>query len=161
MSHVGADGATVVADALDEIDFDRLRPQAGRFDLQALADLQAPLTRVRDALVELQQTSQDVRSPWLVNRATYELDDFDESVAEHLPALQNALRGDRAGARDARGRRAAHLPAAVHHAVGEPRPSAGSSAATPSSPSPTASSRSASSVAPRTSTPPSSRRPRR
>jgi hypothetical protein len=92
MSHVGADGATVVADALDRIDVDRLRPQAGRFDLQALADLQAPLTRVRDALVDLQQTSQDVRSPWLVNRATYELDDFDESVAEHLPALENALR---------------------------------------------------------------------
>jgi Protein of unknown function (DUF4012) len=91
MSHVGADGATVVADALDEIDFDRLRPQAGRFDLQALADLQSPLTWVRDALVDLQQTSQDVRSPWLVDRATYELDDFDESVAEHLPALQNAL----------------------------------------------------------------------
>ncbi len=92
MSHVGADGATVVADALDQIDFDQLRPQAGRFDLQALADLQAPLTQVRDALVELQQTSQAVRSPWLLNRATYELDDFDESVAEHLPALQNALR---------------------------------------------------------------------
>ena len=92
MSHVGADGATVVADALDQIDFDRLRPQNGRFDLQALADLQVPLTRVRDALVELRQTSQGVRSPWLVGRATYELDDFDESVAEHLPALQNALR---------------------------------------------------------------------
>ena len=92
MSHVGANGATVVADALDRIDFDQLRPQAGRFDLQALSDLQGPLTEVRDALVDLQQTAQDVRSPWLVNRATYELDDFDESVAEHLPALQNALR---------------------------------------------------------------------
>ena len=69
-----------------EIDFDAaaaagrsLRPR------RRSSDLRAPLTQVRDALVDLQQTAQDVRSPWLVNRATYELDDFDESVAEHLP----------------------------------------------------------------------------
>ncbi len=91
MSHVGADGAAIVTDALHEIDVDRLRPQQGRFDLEALAELSVPLTRVRDALVRLQQTSHDVRSPWLVHRATFELDDFDASVAEHLPALENAL----------------------------------------------------------------------
>jgi hypothetical protein len=91
MSHVGADGAAVVTQALDQIHVDQLRPEHGRFDLDALAALSAPLTRVRDALVHLQQTSIDVRSPWLVNRATYELDDFDASVAEHLPALDNAL----------------------------------------------------------------------
>jgi hypothetical protein len=91
MSHVGADGAAIVTDALGEIDVDRLRPEQGRFDLEALAELSSPLTRVRDALVRLQQTSNDVRSPWLVHRATYELDDFDSSVAEHLPAIDNAL----------------------------------------------------------------------
>ncbi len=91
MSHVGADGAGVVADALGQIDFDKLRPQDGRFNLAALSALDAPLTRVRDSLVLLQDTAEGVRSPWLVNRATYQLDDFDESVAEHLPALENAL----------------------------------------------------------------------
>jgi hypothetical protein len=91
MSHVGADGAAVVADTLAEIDLDRLRPVGGKFDLAALADLSGPLTRVRDALVRLQDTADNARSDWLVNRATYELDDFDASVAEHLPSLQNAL----------------------------------------------------------------------
>jgi hypothetical protein len=92
MSHAGADGAGVVADTLAEIDLDRLRPVGGRFDLAALADLSGPLTRVRDSLVRLRDTAEDARSDWLVNRATYELDDFDSSVAEHLPSLQNALR---------------------------------------------------------------------
>ena len=46
---------------------------------------------MRAALVELQRTTDESRSPWLVHRATYELDDFDASVDEHLPGLDNAL----------------------------------------------------------------------
>ncbi|MET0325331.1 MAG: DUF4012 domain-containing protein [Ilumatobacteraceae bacterium] len=91
MSGVGATGATTVAEALDEIDLDALRTVDGRINLDALAALEEPLTRVRTALVSLQETTNDARSPWLVGRATYELDDFDESVAEHLPSLDNAL----------------------------------------------------------------------
>jgi Protein of unknown function (DUF4012) len=91
MSHVGAAGAVVVSEALGEIDATRLRPQGGRFDLRALTALSPPLTRVRDSLVELQHTANSVRSPWLIERATFQLDDFDESVADHLPALDNAL----------------------------------------------------------------------
>ena len=55
-----------MSEALDEIDLDALRPEDGRFDLDALAALDAPLTRVRDALVELKATSEESRSPWLV-----------------------------------------------------------------------------------------------
>jgi hypothetical protein len=91
MSHVGADGAGVVADALGQIDLDRLRPVNGKFDLAALADLSAPLGRVRDSLLRLQDTADEARSDWLAQRATYELDDFDASVGEHLPGLENAL----------------------------------------------------------------------
>ena len=75
---------------------DRLRPAAAASRPLRPPGARRPAgaadRRCATPLVELQQTSQDVRSPWLVNRATYELDDFDESVAEHLPALQNALR---------------------------------------------------------------------
>ncbi len=95
MSGVGADGARTVAEALDEIDLDALRTQDGRFDLGALAALEGPLTRVRDALVELQGATVESRSPWLVNRATYELDDFAESIDEHLPGLDDALQAIR------------------------------------------------------------------
>ncbi len=92
MSGVGAEGAATVADALDEIDLDALRTVDGRFDLAALAALEGPLTRVRDALEDLRQTTDSARSPWLVNRAVYELDDFDSSIDEHLPALESSLR---------------------------------------------------------------------
>jgi len=91
MSGVGAAGAATVADALDEIDLDALRTVEGRINLDALAALEGPLTRVRAALVDLQQTTDESRSPWLVDRATYELDDFDASIDEHLPGLDNAL----------------------------------------------------------------------
>lgn len=91
MSGVGAAGAATVAEALDEIDLDGLRTVEGRIDLDALAALEGPLTRVRASLTELQRTTDEARSPWLVNRATYELDDFDASIDEHLPGLDNAL----------------------------------------------------------------------
>ena len=91
MSGVGADGAATVAEALEEIDLDALRTVDGRFDLAELTALEGPLSRVREALDDLQQTTQAARSPWLVNRADYELDDFESSIEEHLPALENSL----------------------------------------------------------------------
>ena len=91
MSGVGADGAATVAEALEEIDLDALRTVDGRFDLAELTALEGPLSRVREALDDLQQTTQAARSPWLVNRADYELDDFESSIDEHLPALESSL----------------------------------------------------------------------
>lgn len=91
MAEAGADGARVVVRALREIDPDELRPRDGRFDLDTLTRLEEPLSDVRDALVRLRERSVSSRSGWLVERATYELDDFTESVDEHLPSLENAL----------------------------------------------------------------------
>jgi dihydroxy-acid dehydratase len=47
-----------------------------------------------DALVRLQQTSNEVRSPWLVHRATYELDDFD-SIGPRTPLWADLQPGGR------------------------------------------------------------------
>ena len=91
MSEEGATALRTVSEALDEIDLDALRPTDGRFDLDALAELSGPLTRVREALVVLKATSEEARSDWLVDRATVELDDFSESVDEHLPSIDDAL----------------------------------------------------------------------
>ena len=91
MARVGEDGARVVTRALDEIDPDELRPRDGKFDLDALARVESPLSDVRDALVTLRRTAVDSRSGWLVGRATYELADFEASVDEHLPSLESAL----------------------------------------------------------------------
>lgn len=91
MSGVGATGAHTVAEALDEIDLDELRPHAGRIDVAALEALGPPLERVDRALVELQQATEAARSPWLVPPAVDALDDFTESIDEHLPSLDRAI----------------------------------------------------------------------
>jgi Protein of unknown function (DUF4012) len=91
MSATGAAGAVTVADALERIDLDRLRVTNGRVDLYALAEIENPLGDVRTALDELQAATDDAQSPWLIPKATTVLDDFDESIAEHVPSLDNAL----------------------------------------------------------------------
>ncbi len=91
LSELGADGAAAVADALAEIDVNALRTVDGRIDLDAVSALNGPLTRVRGVLDDFQRTLDEVRSPWLVHRADIELDDFDESIAEHVPGIDEAL----------------------------------------------------------------------
>lgn len=91
MSAAGAEGARTVVAALEELDLDALRPIGGRLDLDAITALATPLADVRDALVELQGAADRSDSPWLVERARVELDDFDASIDEHLPQLERAL----------------------------------------------------------------------
>lgn len=91
MSGVGASGAHTVATALSEIDLDELRAHDGRIDVDALERLHEPLQHVEQALVELQATTAAARSPWLIPRADVALDDFTESIDEHLPSLERAL----------------------------------------------------------------------
>ncbi len=91
MSRLGSDGATAVAEALAEIDLDALRVDESRIDLDALAALRAPLARVRTELASLADGATESRSVWLVDKARRQLDDFDESVADHLPSLDIAL----------------------------------------------------------------------
>ena len=95
MSDAGSAGADTVADALDAIDLDALRAVGGHFELDALAALEAPLTEVRGALMDLQDATKDARSPWLVDRADVELDDFEGSLDAHLPPLERSLRAIR------------------------------------------------------------------
>ena len=91
MSDAGASGAGIVAAALEEIDLESLRIVGGQVDLEALAALRGPLGRVHVALDELASAVQRSRSPWLVHRAEVELDDFETSIAEHLPSLDDAI----------------------------------------------------------------------
>ena len=93
MSHVGADGATVVADALDQIDFDRLRPQDGRFDL---AGARRPAGAADDRCATRSSTcSRPPRTSARRGSSTGRRTSSTTSTrasSEHLPALQNALR---------------------------------------------------------------------
>lgn len=91
MSAAGAEGAATAADVLGAIDLDALRIHGGRLDVAAVAALADPLARVRAALDDLGAATARARSPWLVGRADYELDDFETSIAAHVPSLDNAI----------------------------------------------------------------------
>ncbi len=91
ISGVAADGADTVADALADVDLDSLQTVDGRIDLDALDSLEEPLTHVRNSLVDLKAVTDASRSPWFIHRVDFALDDFDDSVDEHLPGIENAL----------------------------------------------------------------------
>lgn len=91
MSDAGAVGAAEVAAAIEDIQLDSLRAIGGRVDLAAVSALREPFTRVHAALDRLGAAVRASRSPWLVNRARVELDDFELSIAEHLPSLESAI----------------------------------------------------------------------
>jgi hypothetical protein len=91
ISGVAADGADTVAEALADVDLDSLRTVDGHIDLDALESLEEPLNHVRNALVDLKAVTDASRSPWFINRVDFALDDFDASVDEHLPGIDNAL----------------------------------------------------------------------
>ncbi len=138
MSGVGAAGAATVAEALDEIDLDALRPVEGRIDLDALAALHGPLARVRAALVELQRTANASRSPVARPPGHVRARRLRQQRRGAPAWPRQRAGGARDGPANARRRRAAHVPDALHHARRSRGASAGSSAATPSSASTTA-----------------------
>ena len=117
MSGVGAAGAATVADALDEIDLDALRPSTGASTSTRWAPCSEPLTPCRARFDELQRTADDVHGRRGSSTGPRRARRLRRSVDEHLPGLDNAL----AAIRMARGcsvPTARHLPGAVHHAVG-------------------------------------------
>ena len=91
LSAAGASGSAVVAEALGEIDPETLRVERGRIDLAAVSALGDPLGRVEAALEDLHAIVERSDSPWLIGPADYEITDFQESIAAHLPQLENAL----------------------------------------------------------------------
>ena len=92
MSGVGGSGAEIAAEALGGLDLESLRLIDGRIDLEALERLRAPFERTHRAMVQVADAAtQSLRSPWLIGRAEYALRDFQGSVAEHLPSLDEAI----------------------------------------------------------------------
>ncbi len=92
MSGVGGSGAEVAAEALGGLDLESLRLIDGRIDLAALERLRGPFERTHRAMVEVADAAtRSLRSPWLIGRAEYALRDFQGSVAEHLPSLDEAI----------------------------------------------------------------------
>ena len=91
LSAAGARGSAITAAALADIDLEALHVDRGHVDLAAVSDLTEPLGRVETALTDLHAIVEQSDSPWLVEPAQYEIADFQESIAAHLPQLENAV----------------------------------------------------------------------
>ena len=121
MSGAGASGAHVVEQALGEIDLDSLRTSGGRIDPAALAALEPPLVAVRARARA--PAGDDRRVALAVAGAPCHLP-ARRLHREHRRAPADARPGDRRhppGPAAARGGHPAHLPRAVHDAVGVTR----------------------------------------
>ncbi|MEY2959749.1 MAG: hypothetical protein RLZZ01_2317 [Actinomycetota bacterium] len=81
----------VAADALDQIDVERLRIVGGRIDLVALEDAVAPLREVQEALEALDATLLDVRSPWLLPLVSERLDEAVEEFGGGAERFDTAV----------------------------------------------------------------------
>ena len=116
---------------------DRLRPAAaaGRplRPRRRSPTCRRPLTRVRDALVELQQTSNDVRSPWLVEPGDVRARRLRRERRRAPAGARQRAAGDRAGARRCSAPTGRARTCCCSRRRRRAGPSAGSSAATPSS----------------------------
>jgi Protein of unknown function (DUF4012) len=84
------DVAEVSSLAATSADVDALHFTDGRLDPQVVADMEAPLTRVRNALDSMQAEVDNVQSPWLLSLVTSRIDRLGEQVDGALPDAEVA-----------------------------------------------------------------------
>ena len=82
---------TLIASELDAFDVDAVMAGPGTVDLDAVDALEQPVLDFQDALREVSTSVDDVRSPWLVDRVTEQLDDLDLTVEEQVQRGDDAL----------------------------------------------------------------------
>lgn len=81
---------TINAD-LGRVDPELLRPVNGRFDLASITDLQAPMRRIVDTLLDLQTTVLTQQSPWFVSSARNYLDELATDIEKYANRGQRTL----------------------------------------------------------------------
>ena len=82
---------TLLESELDALDLDAITAQPGAVDLDAVRALERPLDEFQAALVDVSDTIDDVRSPWLVTRVDERLDDVESTIDEQLDRGDTAL----------------------------------------------------------------------
>ncbi len=76
---------------LDSLGLDAITAQPSAVDLDAIRALERPLNEFRSALVDVSDTIDDVRSPWLIARVDERLDDVDATIDQQLRRGDTAL----------------------------------------------------------------------
>jgi len=91
LSDVAATATADAAVALGQVDPSAIALQGGGFDIDAIRAVEEPLTRVRASLLQLDDVSQRVKSPWLLDRLAEELETLDMEIGDNGPRLDNAI----------------------------------------------------------------------
>jgi len=82
---------TLLESELDALDLDAITAQPGAVDLDAVRALERPLEEFQRALVDVSDTIDDVRDPWLVTRVDERLDDVEATIDEQAERGDSAL----------------------------------------------------------------------
>lgn len=91
LSETAASSLRLAAASLREVDPANLAVRNGVIDVDAVRAVEAPLVTVQAALEDLQATSDEVASPWLVPTVQKELDELDADFERQELRLQNAV----------------------------------------------------------------------
>jgi len=90
-----ADLADAGIRAAEDADVESLRARAGRIDLGAVADMEAPLASVLAQLRASNRTVEDLADEWLLTPVRSRLNDLRREVADAIPSAELALDGVR------------------------------------------------------------------
>jgi hypothetical protein len=93
LSRVASTGEELTATAAiasTSADYEALRTDNGSLDVEQIAQMAGPVRASADALVSAQQVVAEVRSPWLVDAVTVELDDLARELSDTAPAAIDA-----------------------------------------------------------------------
>lgn len=80
LSATGEDLTLTASETLGEVDYDRLRYESGRINLQEVEAVAPALREIRVALIEAEERSSSLDSPWLVAPLTDRVEDLRSKI---------------------------------------------------------------------------------
>ncbi len=91
LSAAAADSLAEASRALREVADQDRAVVGGTVDLDAIAAVEEPLLRVREAVAAMREATRGVRSPWLIAPVQDEIVDLEAEFDENAPRLDNAI----------------------------------------------------------------------
>lgn len=89
LSSDAADLVRIIIEELDRLDLDTLRPVGGFFDLQAVERAAASTSRLRLAVMSIEDTVADTRSMWLVHPIQREIEDLNREISKQRDRIDD------------------------------------------------------------------------
>jgi hypothetical protein len=90
VSVAGGELTATAGDAASSADYEKLKADNGTVDVAEVEAMAGPVRDSADALLRAQAVVADVRSPWLLDLVTSELDRLDDELVDTAPEAVNA-----------------------------------------------------------------------